>query len=148
MPVLIDNQQNNYPIDIDRLEKIGQFILADLSLSDAELSIVCVNDETIARLNEQYRNKIGSTNVLSFSMQEGEYAHLRQNMLGDVVISVDTVLQEAKVFNVSFSHRLYFLLIHGVLHLIGYDHETSDEDAQKMDHKTQSLFSKVINDAI
>jgi DNA ligase (NAD+) len=148
MSVLIDNQQNNYPIDIDRLKQIGQFILADLSLSDAELSIVCVNDETIARLNEQYRSKTGPTNVLSFSMQEGDYAHLRQNMLGDVVISVDTVLREAKASNISFEHRLYLLLIHGVLHLIGYDHETSDDDAQKMEQKTHSLFSKVIQNPV
>jgi DNA ligase (NAD+) len=148
MPVLIDNQQKSYPIDIDRLKQIGQFILNELSLSDAELSIVCVNDETIAGLNEQYRNKNGPTNVLSFSMQEGAYAHLRQNMLGDVVISVDTVLREAKASHISFEHRLYFLLIHGVLHLIGYDHETSDDDAQKMDQKTQSLFSKMIKNAL
>jgi DNA ligase (NAD+) len=144
MSVLIDNQQNSYPIDIVRLKKIGQFLLDALELSNAELSIVCVSDDAIARLNEQYRNKTGPTNVLSFSMQEGEYSHLSQNMLGDVVLSVDTVLREAKESNISFEHRLYFLLIHGLLHLIGYDHETSDKDAQKMDQQTQSLFQKLV----
>jgi len=141
MPVLIDNQQDNHFVDIVRLKKIGQYLLDALDLSNAELSIVCVNDETIARLNNQYRHKTGPTNVLSFSMQEGEYAHLSQHMLGDVVLSVDTVLREAKESQISFEQRLYFLLIHGLLHLIGYDHETSDEDAQNMDQKTSRLFS-------
>jgi len=144
MSVLIDNQQNNIPIDTIRLKKIGQYLLDSLSLSNSELSIVLVNDTAIAELNEQYRNKSGPTNVLSFSMQEGEYAHLRQNLLGDVVLSVDTVLREAKKSQISFEHRLLFMLIHGILHLIGYDHETSEQDAQKMDLKTQSLFSKII----
>jgi len=145
MSVLIENQQNKTPVDVTRLKKVGQFVLDALSLSNSELSIVCVNDETIARLNKQYRNKTGPTNVLSFSMKEGDYSHLRQNMLGDVVLSVDTVMREAKEAQISFEHRLYFLLIHGVLHLIGYDHDNSETDAQKMDQKTRSLFSKIEN---
>jgi len=144
MSVLIDNQQNICPIDIDQLKKIGHDLLNALDLSNSELSIVCVSDDTISSLNKQYRNKLGPTNVLSFSMQEGEYSHLRQNMLGDVVLSVETVLREANELQISFEHRLYFLLIHGVLHLIGYDHEISESDAQKMDQKTQALFSKIV----
>jgi len=148
MPVLIDNQQNIYPIDIDGLKQTGNKLLDALDLKNSELSIVCVNDDAIASLNKQYRNKTGSTNVLSFSMQEGEYSHLRQNMLGDVVLSVETILREASELQISFEHRLYFLLIHGVLHLIGYDHEISDSDAQKMDIKTRELFSKIVENPV
>ncbi|MBF0452016.1 MAG: NAD-dependent DNA ligase LigA [Candidatus Magnetomorum sp.] len=143
MPVLIDNQQGKPIIDMDRLEKIAQFLLTTLNHENSELSIVCVTDQVISELNEQYRNKTGPTNVLSFSMQEGEFSHLRQNMLGDVVISVDTVLREADQYNITFDHRLIFLLIHGILHLLGYDHETNEKDADHMEQKTSELFSMI-----
>ena len=143
MRVLLDNQQDSQPLNLKRLERIGLFLLNELNLTDAELSIVFVSDGAIAELNATYRNKTGPTNVLSFSMQEGEYAHLRQNMLGDIILSVDTILREANEFNVSFEKRLIFLLIHGLLHLIGFDHETNDADAEKMEQQTQNLFLKV-----
>ncbi|KPA11624.1 NAD-dependent DNA ligase LigA [Candidatus Magnetomorum sp. HK-1] len=143
MTVLINNQQNSHPINSNRLEKIGALLLETLEQKNSELSIVCVTDETIAELNAQYRNKKGPTNVLSFSMQEGEFTHLRQNMLGDVIISVDTVLREAKEFKISFEHRFIFLLIHGILHLLGFDHETNENDADQMEQKTQKLFSMI-----
>jgi len=144
MSVLIDIQHPHPIVDSLRLKKIGQFILDELDISDSELSIVCVSDEKIATLNEQYRGKSGPTNVLSFSMQEGEFSHLRQNMLGDVVLSLDTTMREADESNTPFDHRLIFLLIHGVLHLIGYDHETTAKDAEKMNEQTQILFSKIV----
>ena len=143
MTVLIDNQQDSLPIDIKRLEDIATFLLESIGQKDSELSIVCVTDQTISDLNLQYRNKKGPTNVLSFSMQEGEFSSLRQNMLGDVVISVDTVLRESKKYETYFDHRFIFLLIHGILHLIGYDHENNENDASKMDQKTQELFTKI-----
>jgi len=143
MPVLIDIQQENPVVDSEHLEIIANFLLKHLNYEDSELSIVCVSDPFISELNEQYRNKKGPTNVLSFSMQEGEFSHLRQNLLGDIIISVDTVLREAKEFNVTFEDRLIFLLIHGLLHLLGYDHETNEKDANLMDQKTQELFSLI-----
>ena len=143
MSILIDNQHKHSDFFNKGLKKIAEQVLKSLNHEDSELSIVFVSDHTISQLNEQYRNKKGPTNVLSFSMQEGEFSHLRQNLLGDVVISIDTVLREAEKFEVSFEDRLIFLLIHGILHLLGYDHETTDQDAIHMEQKTQELFRMI-----
>lgn len=92
-------------------------------------------------LNREYLQKDRPTNVISFSMQEGEYAALNPDMLGDVVISADTAAREALEGGIAFEERLIFLLLHGILHLTGYDHERSGEqEARRMEAKEQELY--------
>lgn len=106
---------------------------------DAELSIVVVDDDEIRELNREYLGKDRPTNVISFSMQEGE--GMDTSMLGDVVISADTAARDAEEGGASFESELYFLLLHGILHLCGYDHERgSDEDARLMEAKEREVF--------
>ncbi len=108
----------------------------------SELSISIVGDRSIRRINRDYLQKDGPTNVISFSLQEGEFGGVNPDALGDVVISADTAAREAIEAEISFEERLFFLLMHGILHLTGYDHERSgDAEAHRMEVKEQELFA-------
>jgi probable rRNA maturation factor len=113
-----------------------------LGYPDSELSLAVVGDRTIRRLNRDYLERDKPTNVISFAMQEGDFPGLNPALLGDVVISADTAAREAAEGGVSFDARLTFLLLHGILHLTGYDHERSGEDeARRMEKKERELFA-------
>jgi probable rRNA maturation factor len=116
-----------------------------LGSPDSELSILITDDPEIAQLNRQYRNRQGPTNVLAFPMHEGDCSGINPELLGDVVISAETAAREGIELGFSFKQRLDFLLIHGILHLFGYDHEISDDAAMEMDQKTEELY-KLIKD--
>lgn len=110
---------------------------------DGELSILILDDPQIERLNKQYRGRQGPTNVLSFPMQEGDFSGINPNLLGDVVISIETAAKEGEKLGMTIAERFKFLLIHGILHLFGYDHEKSEKEAVQMDQKSAELFKKV-----
>jgi probable rRNA maturation factor len=105
-----------------------------------------VDDPQIAELNQQYLNREGPTNVISFAMREGEFSDLSPHLLGDVVISTDTAAQEAQIAAMSMEQRFTELLVHGILHLMGFDHETSEKDARIMEDKTRELIELISND--
>lgn len=111
--------------------------------SEAELSIVLTDDPGIEALNRQYRNRPSPTNVLAFPMQEGEFAGIQPDILGDVVISIQTAAMEASDLGVTVADRFKFLLIHGILHLMGFDHEAGDKEEQLMEEKSAMLFEMI-----
>ena len=139
MEILIDNNQQNHPMDLTMIRTKAQAILNALGLIDDELSILIVDDPRIAELNESYRHKKGPTNVLSFSMREGDFGGITP-LLGDVVISADTTQREAEEAGITFDERFSQLLIHGILHLVDFDHERSDQDAEIMEEKSIELL--------
>ena len=110
---------------------------------DAQLSILIVDDDQIAALNETYLNHTGPTNVISFPMQEGEFSDITPELLGDVVISADTAHREAMDAGMAFIQRFNELLIHGILHLVGYDHVHSEADAAIMEAKSKELIDRI-----
>lgn len=107
---------------------------------DAELSILIVDDQQIAQLNRQYLNREGPTNVIAFSMRQGQFSDIAPNLLGDVVISADTARREAQSAGTSMQDRFDQLLIHGTLHLLGYDHENTVGEALRMEKKANELL--------
>jgi probable rRNA maturation factor len=112
-----------------------------LGFIDSELSVTIVGDTSIRRLNRDYRGFDKPTNVLSFPMSEGDFPDLNPELLGDVVISADTAYREAQEQGIPFFERLGFLLLHGILHVTGYDHERSGEaEAERMERKQRTLF--------
>jgi len=121
------------------MQTTAQALLNALDSPDSELSIVIIDDAEMAELNQTYRNRPGPTNVLAFPMHEGDFSDINPELLGDVVISIDTTVREAAEMGLTMEQRFKFLLIHGVLHLFGFDHETDDE-AEIMDEKTEALF--------
>ena len=106
---------------------------------DAQLSILIVDDDQIAEMNQTYLNHAGPTNVISFPMQEGPFSDITPELLGDVVISADTAQREAADAGMLLSERFNQLLIHGILHLVGYDHVLPDETAA-MEGKSEELM--------
>jgi probable rRNA maturation factor len=100
-----------------------------------------VGDRAIRRINRDYLDRDRPTNVISFSLREGEYAGVAPHALGDVIISADTAAREAEAGGMEPFERTCFLLLHGILHLCGYDHERSgDAEARIMEQKERELF--------
>ncbi len=117
-------------VDVPRLRRRADAILRGIGQSKSELSIALVDDASIAELNGQYRDKPRPTDVLSFSLVGGAFADHRGGMLGDVVISVETAAEQAKERHRGLDEIVARLLVHGVLHLSGHDHEDDDEARQ------------------
>ena len=108
--------------------------LTDLEIVEGgELSLLICDDENIQRLNSQWRGKNKPTNVLSFPVEDDSL------LLGDIVVSMDTVKREAALESKSIKDHLTHLIIHGFLHLFGYDHETEDEAAEMESLETEIL---------
>ncbi len=115
-------------------------ILRILGISGAEISVLITDDEEIKELNRRYRGKDEPTDVLSFPIGEKVGGTL---ILGDVVVSVDTALRQAKDTGLSLDEVLDRLLIHGILHLIGYDHENGDEEARKFFSLEDKVYAEL-----
>ena len=123
-------------------------MLAHLGLDGAELSVALVDDATIHALNRDYRSKDKPTDVLAFAMEEGEPTPQVKGargsrrsvprVLGDVIVSIDTASRQASKRRRPLLDEVTMLLAHGLLHLLGYDHQTDDEE-REMVAKTREL---------
>ena len=124
----------------DFFTKIAESVFNELDMQDNqyEISLLLTDDETIRQLNKEYRNKDKSTDVLSFPMED-------DIMLGDIAISVDTASRQAAEAEINIDRETAFLFIHGLLHLLGYDHETSQEDAAEMFALQEKILKKLID---
>ncbi len=150
MNVFINDLQDKGAVDAATLEEVALIILSSVKCEPhCELSIALVDDPEIQRLNREYRGIDKPTDVLSFALQEAEAPVEIQSgdsvqesppiILGDVILSTETTRRQANERRHSFEQELYFLLIHGILHLLGNDHH-NDEEARKMEDLEQSLL--------
>lgn len=117
-------------------------MLRTLERDDAELSLVLVGDEEIRQLNAEYRGKDRATDVLSFSLLEGAHASRRGALLGDVVVSLETAERQALRAGRRLEEEVLRLLAHGVLHLLGHDHEERGE-ARRMRAAERHVLAEV-----
>ncbi|OPX33926.1 MAG: rRNA maturation RNase YbeY [Desulfobacteraceae bacterium 4484_190.2] len=118
-------------------------VLKDLDCPEKELSILFTDDKRIADLNNRYLGRKGPTNVLAFPMKEGPTSEFESPMLGDVAISVGAALRESEEFGEDLEYTIDRLLIHGLLHLLGYDHEKSDSETERMENEEKKLLSVI-----
>jgi len=118
--------------------------LNELGLLEAELSLLFVNDLQIQALNRKHLRRDEPTNVLAFPMREGEFSTLHPHLLGDLVISVETAKRQSNRFGLDDTEMVMLLMVHGVLHLIGYEHEGTKKGAREMTLKQRELFQQVI----
>jgi probable rRNA maturation factor len=125
-----------------RLARRGRRLLDALRMRDAELSLLLVSDAVMRRLNREWRGKDRPTDVLSFAQAEGT-GGAPPGLLGDVVISVDTARRQAAARAASLGSELDRLLIHGVLHLLGYDHDRSPTEARRMQRRERALARRL-----
>ncbi|MBM4141143.1 MAG: rRNA maturation RNase YbeY [Nitrospira sp.] len=147
MRVYIKNQQRLIKVNQHRIKKDLRKALHLLGLHSAEISILFVNDKRMKILNRQYRGVDKTTDVLSFSQIEDRTLNFElrtQNiLLGDIVINLHQAKRQAAEHNLTFNEELRFLLIHGLLHLIGYDHEKGGYARRKMQKKTLELLEEL-----
>ncbi len=140
MEILLDNKQNKHKISPEKIQQTARAILNALACLDAELSILIVDDPKIEVLNKKYFNRYGSTNVIAFPMRTGNIA---PQLLGDVVISIETAAREGEIAGMSMEERFTQLLVHGILHLLGYDHEKNKKQAYKMEKKSDEILKLI-----
>ena len=143
MKVLIDNRQKKYTISLTTIQQKTRDILNALACHNAELSILIVDDPQIAILNKKYLHRHGPTNVIAFPMRTDQFSNINPELLGDVVISIETAEKEGKRIGISMEERFAQLLVHGILHLLGYDHEASEQEADKMEKKSDEILKLI-----
>jgi probable rRNA maturation factor len=144
MDIQIANRQRRHPLSLRRIRRRTRIILDALKSPEAEISILLVDDLQIAAMNRKFLGREGPTNVIAFPMQEGRFSGLSPDLLGDVVISVDTAHREARDAELALEERLTQLLVHGLLHLHGYDHEHNAAEARRMAAKSRRLLAKIL----
>ena len=126
------------------LRRLARAALGALGEYGTELSVAVVDDAEMQRLNRDYRRKDRTTDVLAFAQREGEpNAVVAHGLLGDVVISVPTAERQASERGHSLDHELCELLVHGILHLLGYDHERSPAEARRMFAKAREVVAAI-----
>ena len=117
-----------------------------MACHNGELSILFTDDNRIAQLNAHHLGRKGPTNVLAFPMAGGPMPDFDSGMLGDVVVSVDTALRESMQLKEPVEHTIDRLLIHGILHLLGYEHEKSAAEAKRMEKEEKRLVTLMRED--
>ena len=142
MTVSLNNKQKKAAIDTNRLRRSLKRLLKELQRENGELSVLIVDDEQIRAINRDYLERDRPTNVISFAMTEGEGGNIHPELLGDIVISAETAVRDALAGDLPLMDEMEFLMIHGLLHLLGYNHENvGHEEAERMKRKEQELFS-------
>lgn len=121
--------------------RVAEQVLAAAGEASSELSVELVGDRRMRRLNREYRQKDRTTDVLAFAMRESFSPDA--TLLGDVVISVPTARRQAKEGGRALDEELTWLLVHGVLHLCGYDHERSEDEARRMRRREQDILRRL-----
>ena len=106
---------------------------------DAELSVLLVGDKAMRSLNRRYRNKDRTTDVLSFPLQEGRFTSIQPHVLGDIVVCLPAAGRQAKAAGDTSLVEIRRLLVHGYLHLLGYDHENGGAEARRMEGRERRL---------
>ncbi|MHB1041709.1 MAG: rRNA maturation RNase YbeY [Eubacteriales bacterium] len=148
MPVLVSNLQEKVAVDDEFSSFLsvvaGEVLKEEGYDMESEVGLVFVDEDYIHGLNLQYRGVDAPTDVLSFAMQEGEQMPDEgdENILGDVVISLQTALRQAGEYGHSFRREAAYLTVHGVLHLLGYDHQ-NEQDQAEMRRKEEGILVRL-----
>jgi len=142
MVIDIRNLQDRVNIDEAKVRSCAKRALIDMGEEGVELSILFVNDAYIKRLNSKYRDTDSRTDVLAFSMRQGEGISQHSEILGDVVISTQTARREAVRRKEPVQKELNLYLVHGILHLLGYDDEKPGA-RKKMRAKEKELLGEM-----
>jgi len=139
MPVTVLHRSRHDGWSSARLRADARTILAALEQKRGDLTVVLVDDASIRELNRRYRRENRATDVLAFAVREGPRTPGDERHLGDVVISLETAARQAKRRRRSLEDEVRTLLVHGTLHLLGYDHEGSAAEATRMRAKEREL---------
>ena len=135
-PVIL-NRQRRHRVSVSRLVQFVNLLSQRLRLDSQTFTIVLVSDRAIGRLNRDFRNQDKPTDVLSFPTKPEALPHLDKAGLGDMIVSVETARRQAFSRHHSLERELGVLVIHGLLHLLGYDHEVDRGEMRRKELKLQ-----------
>ncbi|GAM15215.1 rRNA maturation RNase YbeY [Mesobacillus selenatarsenatis] len=132
--------------EINEIEKLLNYTAEKENVQEgSELSVTFVSNERIQEINREYRDKDRPTDVISFALEEMGEGELEivgdgiPRILGDIIISIPKAREQAEEYNHSFMRELGFLAVHGLLHLLGYDHMNEQDEKQMFDRQKEIL---------
>jgi probable rRNA maturation factor len=125
----IFNESNKEIENIEDYEKLTDYITKYMKVSDAHFNVIFVDNDKIHEINKTYRNIDRETDVISFALEDDKTFNTSEfRFLGDIYISIDKAISQAKEYNHSLKREISFLITHGFLHLLGYDHMNKDDE--------------------
>jgi probable rRNA maturation factor len=133
MMIEVVNRQRKIPVACQRWEKFAAKALKVVPAGGAGVTVAFVSDRAMRQLNRLWRGKRGTTDVLSFPAEQDEFEKAEGKTLGDVVISVEQAARQAEEHGIRFDEEISQLILHGLLHLCGYDHETDDGGMNRLE---------------
>lgn len=149
--IFIKHTQKKVAVDLKQIEKNAQTLLNELDYADFDLGIWLTTNASIRAYNKRFRNKNKPTDILSFpnhpELKAGERIQVNtedDKNLGDIIISLEYVKADAQKLGVTFEYQMNILLVHGICHLLGYDH-IEDNDYEAM-HKKEQILLKTLTD--
>ncbi len=138
----IFNESNKDIELLDEIEKLVNYYVNYLKLENTVFNIIFVNNETIRKINREYRNIDRETDVISFALEDNNtFPKGEFRVLGDIYISIDKAISQKDEYNHSLKRELCFLVTHGLLHLLGYDHMTKEDEKEMFDLQKELLDS-------
>ena len=141
MSIFLRNDHPDINIDCKDIKNIVKKVICHLDCQNTEGSILLTTDKDIRYLNKEFRSIDQATDVLSFPQNSKEDPSIPiEKFLGDIAVSLDTAKAQANEHSLDLKEEIILLLIHGILHLLGYDHEISEKEDKKMRNKTRELF--------
>lgn len=148
MQIELSNQQEKLTVTQEMEDKIIEVLEEAARVHEvndmAEVSLMLTDDESIHEMNREYRGIDRPTDVLSFALEEGEEEEIfggpEENLLGDIIISVETAVRQAEEYGHSVEREMSFLALHGMLHLLGYDH-MEEEERQAMRAQEKAILA-------
>ena len=138
----INNLTDEKIEELKYLDEVIKYTLKSENALDSELDVIIVDNEYIHKINKEYRGVDRPTDVISFALEDEPDIKLDHRILGDIYISIDKAREQANEYGHSLKRELCFLTVHGVLHLLGYDHMKSKKDEEIMFGKQD----KILND--
>lgn len=145
--VYINNDQDKLPVTQSLRGLVRRAVNATLKYEDytcpCEVSVTFTDNEKIHELNNTYRGVDRPTDVLSFPLFDEEFDDGEKLALGDIVLSLEKAEEQAKEYQHSFERETAFLVVHSMLHLLGYDHETGEEDEKEMFFKQEEILKMI-----
>jgi probable rRNA maturation factor len=131
------NRQRKLRIDCERWQVFATKASQTLPVAPSDVTVAFVSDRAMRKLNRMWRGKRATTDVLSFPAEQAEFERAAGSTLGDIVISIEQAALQAKEHGLSFENEIAQLIVHGLLHLSGYDHETDHGEMNRLELKVR-----------
>jgi len=138
--IFIKEKNAKLPFKKEELEKVCRLTFKMTKKKEGDVSLVVCDNSFIKKLNEKYKKEKGPTDVLSFSMREGEFSGIGSNLLGDIIVSMEMAKMQADKLGETLKEEFFILFIHGLLHLLGFNHNNGGEEKIMMDYTREIIL--------